>query len=209
MTTPTLRLPTIPGADSRRRLERRTPGVKSLARVLIRTSLVLATALVLMACGGSSSVARHSPSPSGSVAPTTAASTPGAAFPSPSPGGPAAVPPETFSCTSAIPPAHQLAIVQLKGVSGYVVRDITDVLHPVTRCTFHGGSYFRFISETRISYIVTSSADAGASGSLYLADLAGGSTSLVRTWTNGQYASWVYGWSPDGSHLTYLHSDPS
>jgi len=119
------------------------------------------------------------------------------------------VPPITFSCASAIPPAHQLALVQLHGVSGYVVRDITDILHPVTRCTFHGGSYFRFVTETRISYIVTSSADAGASGSLYLADLAGGSTSLVRTWTNGQYASWVYGWSPDGSHLTYLHSDPS
>src|SRR5579859_2608977 len=207
MTTPTLRLPTIPGADSRRRLERRTPGVKSLARVLIRTSLVLATALVLMACGGSSSVARHSPSPSGSVAPTTAASTPGAAFPSPSPGGPAAVPPITFSCASATPPAHQLALVQLRGVSGYVVRDITDVLHPVTRCTFHGGSYFRFVSETRISYIVSASGGQGAAGALYLADLGNGNTSLVRSWTYGGYASWVYAWSPDGQRLTYLNSD--
>src|SRR5579859_2905848 len=131
MTTPTLRLPTIPGADSRRRLERRTPGVKSLARVLIRTSLVLATALVLMACGGSSSAARHSPSPSGAPGSSSspAASTPGAFFPSPTPSGPVPVPPISYSCASAIPPAHQLAMVQLRGVSGYAVRDITDILH--------------------------------------------------------------------------------
>src|SRR5579859_5814550 len=208
MTTPTLRLPTIPGADSSLRLEARTPGVKSLARVLIRSSLVLATALVLMACGSSSTAARHSPSPSAPAASGSSpgASTPGGPFPSPTPGGPPAVPPITFSCSSAIPPAHQLALVQLKGVSGYVVRDITDILHPVTRCTFQGGSYFRFVSETRLSYIVTASADQGAAGAMYVADLNAGTTSWVRAWANSGSLSSVYGWSPDGQALSYISS---
>src|SRR5258708_6036337 len=208
MTTPTLRLPIIPGADSSCRSEARTPGVKSVPRVLIRSSLVLATALALMACGSSSTAARHTPSPSASAGAGggAPASTPGA-FPSRTPGAPGPLPPASFSCSSAIPPAHQLALVQLKGVSGYVVRDITDILHPVTRCTFHGGGYFRFISETRLSYVVTGGSNLGAPGALYLADLSSGSTSLVRAWTYGGYASWIYAWSPDGSRLTYLSSD--
>jgi hypothetical protein len=175
----------------------------------IRSAVAVASCLAVMACGGSSAAARHSPSLSGSVNPSSsaAASTPGSAFPSPTPGGPAAVPPASFSCASTISPAHQLVVVQLKGVSGYVVRDITDILHPVTRCTFHGGSYFRFLSETRVSYIVTAGSNLGAAGALYLADLTSGSTSLVRSWTYGGYASWVYAWSPDGSRLTYLSSD--
>jgi WD40-like Beta Propeller Repeat len=97
--------------------------------------------------------------------------------------------------------------VQLKGVSGIVVRDITDILHPVSRCTFHGGSYFHFVSETRLSYIVMGGSNLGAPGALYLADLGSGTTSLVRSWTYGGYASWIYAWSPDGSKLTYLSSD--
>lgn len=160
-----------------------------------------------MACGGSSSAARHSPSPSGSAGSSSspAASTPGAFFPSPTPVGPA-VPPISYSCASAIPPAHQLALVQLRGVSGYVVRDITDILHPVTRCTFQGGSYFRFVSETRLSYIVTASGDQGAAGAMYVADLNAGTTSVVRVWASSGSLSFVYGWSPDGRALSYISS---
>ena len=87
-----------------------------------------------------------------------------------------------------------------------MVRDITDILHPVTRCTFQGGSYFRFISETRLSYVVFGSGNLGSDGALYLADLSSGTTSLVRGWTNGGLDSWAYGWSPDGRYLTYLAS---
>jgi dipeptidyl aminopeptidase/acylaminoacyl peptidase len=110
-------------------------------------------------------------------------------------------------CTSQIPSGHQLALVTLRGVQGIVVRDVTDIQHPVTRCGFSGGAYFRFISATRVSYIVTSSGDLGASGALYLVDLGSSTTSLVRSWTAGGYASWVYAWSPDGQKLTYLSSD--
>src|SRR5438067_2280129 len=118
----------------------------------------------------------------------------------------AAVPPASYSCASAIPPAHQLALVQLRGVSGYVVRDITDILHPVTRCTFHGGSYFRFVSETRLSYIVTASGDQGAAAAMYVADLNSGTTSWVRAWASSGSLSSVYGWSPDGRALSYISS---
>jgi Tol biopolymer transport system component len=96
--------------------------------------------------------------------------------------------------------------VQLKGVSGYVVRDITDILHPVTRCTFQGGSYFHFVSETRLSYIVTAGGDLGAAAAMYVADLNAGTTSYVRVWASSGSLSFVYGWSPDGRALTYISS---
>jgi dipeptidyl aminopeptidase/acylaminoacyl peptidase len=100
--------------------------------------------------------------------------------------------------------------VTLRGVPGIAVRDVTDLAHPVTRCTFNGGSYFRFRDETHVSYIVTTSPlRLGAPGSLYLADLQTGTTSLVRSWSYGGDMSWVYSWSPDGQSLTFLTSDES
>ena len=98
-------------------------------------------------------------------------------------------------------------LVNLRSVSGIIVRDITDIGHPANRCKLNGGSYFRFISATRLSYIVTASGDQGAPGALYIFDMATGSTSLVRAWGYGGFGSWAYAWSPDGSHLTYIDSD--
>jgi len=89
------------------------------------------------------------------------------------------------------------------------VRDITDVNHPSSLCTFNGGSYFRFINATRVSYIVFSSGDQGAAGALYLADLTTRTTSLVRAWNYSGFASWIYAWSPDGKYLSYISSDTS
>ena len=109
-------------------------------------------------------------------------------------------------CSSQIPAGHQLALVTLRGVQGVVVRDVTDLTHPVTRCGFSGGSNFRFVSSARVSYIVTTG-DLGSPGALYLVDLATSTTSLVRAWSSGGYASWVYAWSPDGQKLSYLSSD--
>ena len=88
-----------------------------------------------------------------------------------------------------------------------MVRDVTDLTHPVTRCGFSGGAYFRFATSTRVSYIVMSGTGLGASGALYLVDLTTSTTSLVRAWSSGGYASWVYAWSPDGQRLSYLSSD--
>ena len=116
--------------------------------------------------------------------------------------------PATVSCSSAIPTGHQLALVTLRGVVGTVVRDVTDIDHPVTRCTLDGGSSFRFRDETNVSYIALPvDAGLGAPGSLYLVNLQTRTTSLVRSWTYGGFMSDLYNWSPDGSELTYLTSD--
>ena len=165
---------------------------------------LLIVAMVLsVACGNSPNQAKSSPT----TAASPAASSSPPAFPSPAHGGPTPVPPLAIVCTSMIPPGHQLALVTLRSVQGIVVRDVTDLTHPVTRCVLSGGANLRFINSTRISYIVTSSGDLGAAGSLYLVDLATSTTSLVRAWASGGYASWVYNWSPDGQKLSYLSSD--
>ena len=162
--------------------------------------------LVAAACGNSPPTAKTSPSAAASSPSPIASAVP---FPSPSPGGPAPPAPMAVVCASQVPSGHQLALVSLSRVSGIVVRDVTDIQHPVTRCNISGGSYFRFISSTRISYIVTSSGDLGAAGALYMVDLQTQTTSLVRKWTSGGYGSWVYAWSPDGRALTYLDSTPN
>ena len=114
-----------------------------------------------------------------------------------------------FSCASTPAAGAHLALVNLRGVAGVIVRDITDIAHPVTRCTFGGGGYFHFYNGTHVSYIVMGSGDLGAAGALYLADLSTRTTSLVRAWSYGGYASWVYAWSPDGRALTYFNSTPT
>jgi Tol biopolymer transport system component len=98
-----------------------------------------------------------------------------------------------------------LALVKLRNTAGIIVRDITDVSKPVSRCAITGATpnFFRFVNATHISYIVTSN-DAGA---LYLVNLSTRTTSLVRAWTNEGTLYWVYAWSPDGKALSYLRSN--
>ena len=170
----------------------------------------LAGLFVLTACGGSSTVVSlHSPAPSAS-----AASSPGAGggspapFPSPSPGT-SSVPPVSASCSAPPSAGEQLALVSLHGTPGIVVRDITDIGHPKTRCTISGGDQFRFVSATQISYVVLASSDQGAAGAMYMFNAATGTTSLVRSWAYTGFAGVVYGWSPDGTHLSYMSSDTS
>ncbi len=167
--------------------------------------LVCVLVVLTVACGGSPATSRSSPSAGASAHLRSPSPLP--PFPSPAPGGPTPPPPLAIVCTSQVPPGHQLALVSLRAIQGIVVRDVTDISHPVTRCGLSGGAYLRFISSTRISYIVTSSGDLGASGALYMVDLNTSTTSLVRAWSSGGYASWVYAWSPDGQKLSYLSSD--
>jgi dipeptidyl aminopeptidase/acylaminoacyl peptidase len=166
--------------------------------------LLLALIVVTVACGPSPTPPKASPSPV-ATSPVARPSLP--PFPSPTAGGPTAPPPVAVVCSSQVPAGHQVGLVSLRGVQGVVVRDVTDISHPVTRCGFQGGAYFRFVNSARVSYIVTSSGDLGASGALYMVDLNSSTTSLVRAWASGGYGSWVYAWSPDGQKLTYLSSD--
>src|SRR5216683_304610 len=123
--------------------------------------LLPALVVLIVACGSSATPPKASPS---AVATTPVARPSLAPFPSPTPGGPTPPPPVAVVCSSQVPAGHQVALVSLRGVQGVVVRDVTDINHPVTRCGFQGGAYFRFVNSARVSYIVTSSGDLGASG---------------------------------------------
>lgn len=167
---------------------------------------VLASVLVaLCACTGlPGETTLDSPTPT-ILASTTPSPVPPLAFPSPSPGG--AAPPQAarLTCGSAISPTANLTLVTLKGDTGVKVRDISDLSQPTSLCSLNGAgaSYFRFRTATQVSYIASNAANDGA---LYLADLPSRRTSLVRSWTGGAYADWVYAWSPDGTTLSYLSS---
>jgi hypothetical protein len=86
------------------------------------------------------------------------------------------------SCTSQIPVGAKLALVALaKGTSPLVVRDVTDIAHPITRCMISGASFHRFVDATHVSYIVT---NPDGHGALYVTDLRDSSDTLIRSWTN-------------------------
>ena len=177
----------------------------------------IASLVMLVACGSPRAAAAqavHSPTPSpvavaASSQPTALPSTAPSPAVSPSPTPGAAIPPlpAVTSCSSTVFSGHNLAFVTLRGASGVIVRDITDLLHPTSVCSIvGGGSNFRFVDATHISY-VSSPGGGGSSGALYVVDLTTQQTSLVRAWDDGWYGSWVYAWSPDGRALTYLKSD--
>jgi hypothetical protein len=169
----------------------------------MRATTLAAALLLLAACGGSPAPTGQA-SPSASSAPTATAVT-SPTFPSPTPGGPTQPGPATFTCASQIPVGHQLILVTLRGTTGVVVRDISNIASPITRCIFKGaGTYFRFVNATHISYIVASD---NGTGALYLVDLQARTTSLVRAWANEGSLYWVYAWSPDGLTLSYLSSN--
>src|SRR6266851_3148284 len=127
--------------------------------------LLLVLIVFAVACGPSPTAPKKSPSPV--ATPVARPSLP--PFPSPTAGGPMPPPPVAVVCSSQVPAGDQVALVSLRGVQGVVVRDVTDINHPVTRCSFQGGAYFRFVNSARVSYIVTSSGDLGASGDKTLA----------------------------------------
>jgi hypothetical protein len=83
----------------------------------------------------------------------------------------------------------------------------------VTRCVFtacdkfcpsYGPYFMRFVTATRISYVVES---VDGYWAMYFADLVSGKTILVRD--AGQDSGYieVFAWSPDGSSLTYITSN--
>jgi dipeptidyl aminopeptidase/acylaminoacyl peptidase len=181
-------------------------------RLAVAASLA---AVMVSACGGLAAYPANA-SPSKSSSPS-AAVTPGASpavqsspTPATSPAATDVPPPVQVSCPSAAAIGQKLALVNLPGAGSVaVVRDVTDISKPVTRCTIYGGSYFRFKDATHISYLSLQNSNMGSPGALYVADLVTGASSLVRSFTDGRYMSSVYSWSPDGQSLTYLSSDAS
>ena len=177
---------------------------------------ILATLLLLGGCAsphGAVAQSTHEPSALPLITASssaTSSSTPASSATTPSSPTSAArtiPPPATVTCSSPVSAGHELALVNLRGGQGAIVRDITDLSHPVSRCSIVGGaSNFRFVNATHVSYI-SSPGGGGSSGALYTVDLTTQHTTLVRAWDDGWYTSWVYSWSPDGMMLSYLRSD--
>jgi Tol biopolymer transport system component len=104
-------------------------------------------------------------------------------------------------------------LVTMKRSIDILVRDITDLAKPVTRCVFkacdrfcpsYGPYFMRFVTATRISYVVES---VDGDWAMYFADLVSRKTILVRN--PGQDSSYIeaFAWSPDGSSLAYAESN--
>lgn len=172
----------------------------------MRAAVLASVVLALCACTGlPGAIPLDSPTPTILGSPTPSPAQTPLAFPTPSPGGAAAPPAARLTCGSAISPTANLALVTLRGDTGVKVRDISDLSQPISRCSLNGAaaSHFRFRTATQVSYVAS---DGAGDGALYLADLPSKHTSLVRTWTGGAFADWVYAWSPDGKTLSYLTS---
>jgi len=104
----------------------------------------------------------------------------------------------TVACgsISATPPSasgpaiRNLALVTLSGSNDIVVRDITDIDHPMTVSTLGQISMPMFVSGTELSYL-------DGSG-LVRTPLSGSPKTVVSSQITG-----VFAWSPDGSAVVY------
>jgi WD40-like Beta Propeller Repeat len=146
---------------------------------------VLLVVLVLCACGGSPPAVTHTPSPVGSASPLAS---------------PTAGPASLVHCTGAVPAGDNLVIGTVVGDPTVVVRDIQDPAHARNLCTFDSSVLSpQFVSGSRVAYET-------ADNQIVEADLTGGETTLLATYTTG-FDSGQFAFSPDGKSLTYLDTD--
>src|SRR5690242_3126295 len=144
--------------------------------------------LALTACGSATPAARQglSTTPVAMASPSSASPFASAGVgtkPSPSVSPSAVTPartapkPVVFSCSSTIPIGAQLALVSLSGSTDIVVRDLTDMSHPVSRCTFKtciqscvsfGPRDMSFVDGSHISYTAN---DGNGGYAIYVANL--------------------------------------
>lgn len=92
----------------------------------------------------------------------------------------------------AAPSNRNLEIVSLKGSPKYVVRDITDILHPTTLSTLENTGPMRFVSASELSI---------ASPELVRMPLSGSPRTTVASPCFGMLG---FAWSPDGRSAAYL-----
>jgi Tol biopolymer transport system component len=146
---------------------------------------VLLVVLVLCACGGSPPATAHTPTPGASASPLAS---------------PTAGPASLVHCAAAVPAGDNLVIGSVVGDPTIVVRDIQDPAHARNVCTFDSSVLSpQFVSGSRVAYET-------ADNQIVEADLAGGATTLLATYTSG-FDSGQYAFSPDGKSLTYLDTD--
>ena len=155
-------------------------GTLTAARAEVRRAALVATLLVLLACGPATK-------PSGAVTSPTASPI---ATLTPSPVSSPS--PVAGSCTPC------LALVTLRGSGRIVVRDVSDINHPKTVSTLPAGAVDpAFINSAELAYL--------NAASLYRASLSSASRTLVAknvgyfAWaSNGQTAAYM---TADGMHI--------
>jgi hypothetical protein len=179
--------------------------------------------LVLTACGSAGPTAMQTPStsplamasasPASSPVPSPSSASSPTPYVSPKPITPAPTTPKpvAFTCSSPIPAGASLALVTLRGSADVVVRDITDISRPVSRCTFKtciqncksfGPRAIRFIDSTHVSYLVDGN-------TLYVTDLQTRKNTLVLWVKDAQGILMEFAWAPDGSALVYVLQPPT
>ena len=94
-------------------------------------------------------------------------------------------------------------IGKVAGSSATVVRDVSNASAGRDICTLSPSGSWRFAGEMRVSLAQPER------GRIIVADLASGRAGKVTEWAGGGFASGTHAWSPDGTSLTYLVSDPS
>jgi len=146
----------------------------------MKPAALLASMLLMAACGSGGHPTGALTSPSGS--PTASASVESSASPS-------AVPAVLCSASNRC-----LALVTLRGSNGVAVRDITDINHPVTVSTLPTLTPV-FVTGTELSYADDTT--------LYRMPLSGSPKTIVAK-ANGMR---LFGWSSDGSTAGYLTAD--
>jgi WD40-like Beta Propeller Repeat len=140
---------------------------------------------MLVACGGSSPTATHSPTPARSPSPLAS---------------PTAGPASLVHCSSAVPAGDTLVIGTVVGDPTIVVRDIQDPAHARNLCTFDSSVLSpQFVTGSKVAYET-------ADNQIIVADLAGGGTALVATYSSG-FDSGQYAISAEGRSVTYLDTD--
>lgn len=182
---------------------------------LMRVAALASVLLMIAACSGPGATGQVSPSPEAVASNTsqTPVASPPAEFPIAVAATAKTPKPVALSCSSQVPPGATLALVTFSGSTDVVVRDITNLAKPVSRCVFkscqqycavYGPDFMRFVTASRISYVVES---VDGDWAMYLADLISGKTILIRN--PGQDSGYVevFAWRPDGSNLAYISSN--
>jgi Tol biopolymer transport system component len=163
----------------------------------VRSTLV-ALAIVIAGCGGTSNPPRAS-----SSAAETPASSPSAgatASPSASTTPSSAPSPTLVHCSSPVPAGDNLVIGTVSGDSTVVIRDIQDPAHARNLCRFDATAFNpQFVTASKVAYVT-------GAGQLVGADLASGTITQLAN-PGGGFAPGLYSVSPDGSAETYLNGD--
>lgn len=100
-------------------------------------------------------------------------------------------------CTAAVPAGDNLVIGTVVGDPTIVVRDIQDPANAKNLCTLDSTALTpQFVTGTTIAYET-------ADNQIIKADLAGGTTTILASYTTG-FGSGQYAVSPDGASISYM-----